>query len=199
LMWFSTAVMAVLERFPTVELSSRLWESARHPLSWPKRFKTLRFWGFLHVFGPFLHRIVRNLSKIDCFMRKQNLPSRPSIAYIQMRNLRGSILSAWFYLTIAIILEIGATLCLKLSNGFTDLRFGVASLILYCACFVFFAPAIKKLPMGVMYAIWCGAGIVGIAAFGYIIFGQTLTPAQMGFIGLILVGAIGLNMTTRES
>ncbi len=108
-------------------------------------------------------------------------------------------MSAWVYLTIAIALEIGATLCLKLSNGFTDLKYGIASLALYCACFIFFAPAIKKLPMGVMYAIWCGAGIVGIAFFGYLLFDQALSPLQMGFISLILIGAIGLNMTTRES
>jgi len=97
-------------------------------------------------------------------------------------------MSAWFYLVIAIILEIAATLCLKLSEGFTDLRFGIASLGLYCLCFVFFAPAIKRLPMGVMYAIWCGAGIVGIAVLGYFLFGQALTLTQMGFIGLILIG-----------
>lgn len=107
-------------------------------------------------------------------------------------------MSAWVYLAIAIALEIGATLCLKLSDGFTDLRFGIGSLVLYCFCFLFFAPAIKKLPMGVMYAIWCGAGIVGIAALGYFLFDQALSLPQTGFIGLILIGAIGLNMTTRE-
>lgn len=108
-------------------------------------------------------------------------------------------MSAWFYLTIAIALEIAATFCLKLSNGFTDLKFGIASLVLYCACFVFFAPAIKKLPMGVMYAIWCGAGILGIALLGYLLFDQALSPLQIIFVGLILIGAIGLNMTTYEN
>jgi len=84
-----------------------------------------------------------------------------------------------------------------MANGFTDLFYGVSSLILYCLCFVFFAPALKHLPMGVMYAIWCGAGIVGIAVLGYFLFDQALTPAQTGFIGLIVLGAVGLNLTTR--
>lgn len=105
--------------------------------------------------------------------------------------------SAWFYLAVAIALEISATLCLKLSNGFTDLKFGIASLVLYCLCFAFFAPALKHLPMGVMYAIWCGAGILGIAILGYLLFDQALSPAQMCFIGLIVAGTVGLNLTTR--
>jgi len=106
-------------------------------------------------------------------------------------------MSAWIYLAIAIALEIGATLCLKLSAGFTD--YGIASLFLYCLCFVFFAPALKHLPMGVMYAIWCGAGIVGIAVLGYFLFDQALTPIQMTFIGMITAGAIGLNITTQKN
>lgn len=106
-------------------------------------------------------------------------------------------MSAWVYLAIAIALEIGATLCLKLSEGFTVLKFGIASLVLYCLCFVFFAPALKHLPMGVMYAIWCGAGILGIAILGYWLFDQALSPEQMGFIGLIIAGTVGLNLTTR--
>ena len=104
---------------------------------------------------------------------------------------------AWIYLAVAITLEIAATLCLKLSNGFTDLKYGITSLVLYCACFVFFAPALKHLPVGVMYAIWCGAGILGIAILGYWLFGQALSPEQMGFIGLIIAGTVGLNMTTN--
>lgn len=105
--------------------------------------------------------------------------------------------SAWIYLAIAIALEIVATLCLKLSEGFTVLKFGIASLVLYCLCFLFFAPALKHLPMGVMYAIWCGAGILGIAILGYWLFDQALSPEQMGFIGLIIAGTVGLNLTTR--
>lgn len=105
--------------------------------------------------------------------------------------------SAWIYLAIAIALEIVATLCLKLSEGFTILKFGIASLLLYCLCFLFFAPALKHLPMGVMYAIWCGAGILGIAILGYWLFDQALSPEQMGFIGLIIAGTVGLNLTTR--
>ncbi len=108
-------------------------------------------------------------------------------------------MSGWFYLTIAILLEIAGTFFLKLSDGFSDLGYGLASLVLYCLCFLFFAPALKKLPMGVMYSIWSGAGIVGIAVLGYFYFEQSLSPTQMGFIGLILAGAIGLNMTTQET
>lgn len=127
------------------------------------------------------------------------LCSAERIFYSEIVILTGKDVSGWFYLAIAIILEVAGTFYLKLSDGFTDLTYGITSLVLYCLCFLFFAPALKKLPMGVMYAIWSGAGIVGIAVLGYFYFEQALSFIQMGFLGLILIGAIGLNMTTQET
>lgn len=44
------------------------------------------------------------------------------------------------------------------------------------------------MPIGIVYAIWSGVGIVLIAAIGYLVFEQKLDlPAVVG-IGLILVG-----------
>jgi small multidrug resistance pump len=53
-----------------------------------------------------------------------------------------------------------------------------------------------RIPMGVAYAVWSGLGIVAIAVIGWVVFRQSLTLAQAGFIALILIGAIGLNLTT---
>lgn len=106
-------------------------------------------------------------------------------------------MSAWVYLCIAIAFEISATLCLKLSDGFANMAYGSLSLVLYGLCFAFMAPAIKIIPVGVAYAVWSGLGLVGIAVLSLLFFEQKLSPTQIGFMGLILIGAVGLNITTK--
>lgn len=105
-------------------------------------------------------------------------------------------MTGWGYLTIAIVLEVIATTLLKFSDGFTKLGFASGAIALYCACFFFMAPAYKTLPAGVVYAVWSGIGIVAIAALGVFYFKETLDLYQLLFIAMILVGAVGLSLTT---
>ena len=107
-------------------------------------------------------------------------------------------MNAWALLAVAITFEVAATTCLKLSDGFAKPAWGVASIMLYSACFWVLAPALKTIPVGVAYAIWAGVGIVAIAAIGALGFGQRLGLAQYAFIALILIGAVGLRLTTAE-
>lgn len=106
-------------------------------------------------------------------------------------------MSPWLYLAIAILLGVSGTLMLKMSDGFRNRVYGLASLISYCLCFLFMAPALKEIPTGVAYAVWSGAGIAIVTLFGRIVFHQKLRPVQFFFIGLIVVGAIGLNLSTE--
>ncbi len=108
-------------------------------------------------------------------------------------------MNAWMLLAIAIGFEIAGTSLLKASDGFARWGLGAASMACYWVCFGFLAAAIKTIPVGVAYAIWSGVGIVAIALIGWIAFRQTLSMAQTGFILLILVGAIGLNLTTPQA
>ena len=105
-------------------------------------------------------------------------------------------MSAWAYLVIAIALGVTGTILLKLSDGFKNKLYGFLSIAAYCWCFVFFAPALKSIPAGVAYAIWSGAGIAIVTLFGRVAFKQTLKPIQYVFILLIVMGAVGLNLTT---
>ncbi len=105
-------------------------------------------------------------------------------------------MTGWAYLGAAIVLEVAATVLLKLSDGLVRWQLALASIGFYALCFLFLAPALKTIPLGVAYAIWSGAGIIAMAILGTMVFGQSLNPAQMGFIALLLVGAIGLRVTT---
>ena len=108
-------------------------------------------------------------------------------------------MSGWGFLGIAIALEICATVCLKLSNGFQNITFGMISIALYSTCFWFLAPALKTIPVGTAYAIWSGIGILAIAIIGAFFFNERLELLQYGFIMMILIGAVGLRLTTTAA
>ena len=105
-------------------------------------------------------------------------------------------MTAWLYLSAAIGMEIAGTFLLKLSDGFAKWQWGTLSLLCYAVSFLFLAPALKNLPVGIVYAIWSGVGIIGVTTLGIVVFGDRLALAQYGFISLILVGTVGLKLTT---
>ena len=105
-------------------------------------------------------------------------------------------MNAWIFLACAIALEVTGTFLLKLSTGFEKWHWGALSIFCYSACFWFLAPAMKALPVGVVYAVWAGIGIVAAAVIGVFAFGEKLSALQYLFIALVLGGAIGLRATT---
>lgn len=107
-------------------------------------------------------------------------------------------MNAWALLAVAIAFEIAGTSLLKASDGFARWGYGMGSMACYWVCFAFLAAAIKTIPVGIAYAIWSGVGIVAIALIGWLAFRQSLSIAQIAFIALILIGAVGLNLSTPK-
>jgi small multidrug resistance pump len=105
-------------------------------------------------------------------------------------------LNPWLLLLGAIALEVVSTSLLNASQGMTRWGYGIAAMAGYGVCFWLLAFAMTRIPMGVAYAVWSGLGIVAIAVIGWVVFRQNLTLAQTGFMALILIGAIGLNLST---
>jgi len=56
--------------------------------------------------------------------------------------------------------------------------------------------ALRSLPVGTAYAVWTGIGVVGTAATGLYLFDEPATPLRLGCIVLILVGMIGLKLSS---
>ena len=103
------------------------------------------------------------------------------------------------FLVGAIVVEICGTFLLKLSNGFERWHWGWLSILCYALCFAALAPALKTIPVGVAYAVWSGVGIVAAALIGLLAFSERLGPLQLVCIALILVGAVGLRLTTVDA
>lgn len=107
-------------------------------------------------------------------------------------------MNAWIFLAAAIALEVTGTFLLKLSDGFEKWHWGALSIACYSMCFWVLAPAMKVLPVGVVYAIWAGVGIVAASFIGYFVFAEKLGLVQYGLISMVLIGAVGLQLTTGK-
>ncbi len=100
------------------------------------------------------------------------------------------MLGAWLLVVAAIVLEVAATSCLKLSDGFRRLGPSIASTSLYVAAFGCLGLAVATLEVGVVYAVWAGAGTALVAIVGSAYFGEKLRwPGWCG-IGLIVTGVL---------
>ena len=95
----------------------------------------------------------------------------------------------------AIVTEVAGTLLMKYTDGFTKLFPSVLMFVCYAISIVSLAVAVKKLDIGVIYAIWAGAGVALVTLAGVMLFGEPLTLTKVFFISLILVGVVGLNLT----
>ncbi len=58
----------------------------------------------------------------------------------------------------------------------------------------FLSLALKKVDLGVAYAVWSGVGIAFIASVGVLWFREPVTAMKMVSLGLIVAGVAGLNM-----
>lgn len=103
---------------------------------------------------------------------------------------------AWIYLLVAGLLEVVWSTCLKLSNGFTELPYSIATLIGMTFSFLFLAQATKVLPLGTAYATWTGIGALGAVIVGLVLFREPFTVQRLFFASLLLIGIIGLKATS---
>jgi quaternary ammonium compound-resistance protein SugE len=99
---------------------------------------------------------------------------------------------AWVFLGIAGVCEVGFATALKYADGFTKLIPSAVFLVLYLASAWFLAQAVKTLPIGTAYAVWTGIGAVGTALVGIALFSEPATVLRLAFLGLIVVGIVGL-------
>jgi len=101
----------------------------------------------------------------------------------------------WFLLALAIVLEVAGTTCMKLSGGFKELVPSVLVFVFYGFSFTAFIYALKTIDLSITYAIWAGLGLALIAAIGVLYFKEPMTVQRMVFMGLILIGVIGLSLS----
>src|ERR1700733_13939077 len=106
------------------------------------------------------------------------------------------VLMSWFLLLIAGLLEVAWAAGLKTSEGFTRLWPSVFTIVTATGSFVLLAMAMRQLPLGTAYAVWTGIGAVGAFIFGIVMMGEALTAARVASAALIVIGLIGLKLSS---
>ena len=105
---------------------------------------------------------------------------------------------AWIYLCIAGLLEISWAISLKHTEGFTNLRWSLVTVVGMTASFYFLAQALKTIPVGTGYAIWTGIGAAGTAILGIVLFSESAALPRLFCIGVIVAGIVGLKLTSSS-
>ena len=100
-------------------------------------------------------------------------------------------------LGIAIVAEVIATSALRASEGFSRWLPTVVVVLGYGVAFYCLSLTLRSIPVGIVYAIWSGAGIVLISLVAVVLYRQVPDlPAIVGQ-GLIISGVVVLNLFSK--
>ena len=108
-------------------------------------------------------------------------------------------MNPWVILTVAILLELCGTTCLKLSHGFTRLLPSVGVVVFYLGSFYLMAQSLKTMEVGIVYAIWSGVGTALIAVVGVLAFGESVTAFKILGLLMIIGGTFLLRVASTQT
>jgi small multidrug resistance pump len=99
----------------------------------------------------------------------------------------------------AIVAETIGTAALQASQQFT--RFWPSLLVVlgYGCSFYLLGPPLKLMPVGLVYAIWSGLGVVLITLIGLFAFGQRIDAAGLAGMALIVAGVLVIHLFSRAA
>ena len=104
----------------------------------------------------------------------------------------------WLALAIAIVAEVIATSTMKATNEFTRFWPSLVVVLGYGTGFYFMTISMRVLPIGIMYALWSGVGILVVSIMGWVIYRQALDiPAIIG-MSFIIAGVVVINVFSKS-
>lgn len=106
---------------------------------------------------------------------------------------------AWTYLLIAAVFEVVFALATNATEGFTKLVPSIITILAAAGGIFFLSLALRTLDVGVGYTAWTGIGSVGTVVFGTLLFNESITPLKVLCFAAIILGVIGLKLTSRSS
>lgn len=104
----------------------------------------------------------------------------------------------WILLALAIAAEITGTLSMKwasVSNGYTGF---ILMLVMITLSYIFLSFAVKKIALGVAYALWEGIGILFITLFSVLLFDEALSTMKIAGLVTLVFGIALIKSGTRK-
>jgi len=96
----------------------------------------------------------------------------------------------WFLLALAISCEIIGTLTMKWASLNGHAAGYIFMLVMIALSYIFLSFAVKKIALGVAYAIWEGIGILFITLFSVMLFDEFLTPMKVAGLAMLVAGIV---------
>ena len=109
--------------------------------------------------------------------------------------LRGQM--SYFYLALAIAAEVAGTSLLKVTEEFSKPIPTTFLVIFYFISLWLMTLALRELPLGVVYAVWSGLGIVLVAIIGAFVYKEVPDLASMIGMALIISGVIVMHLFSK--
>lgn len=106
---------------------------------------------------------------------------------------------AWIYLIIAGLLEVLWAYFLKESYGFKKVFPSVMFIVGLFFSMLFLALSTKTLPLSTAYPVWTGIGALGSILVGALVFKEHLSLSTWFFVTLLVIGLIGIKVTSVQS
>lgn len=105
----------------------------------------------------------------------------------------------YIILFVAVVMETIGTTALQSSQQFTRLWPTLIAIVAYMGAFYFLGLTLKYIPVGIVYALWSGLGIITITIIGLVIFGQRLDAAAIAGLTLIIAGIVVIQMFSNTT
>jgi cation/cationic drug transporter len=100
----------------------------------------------------------------------------------------------WAALLLAGAFEVGYALSVNGSQGFTNLTWSLIALVFFLGTLFFLSIALKRIDVGIGYAVWAGIGAVGSALLGPVFFNETFTLSKALWLAVIIAGVVWLKL-----
>lgn len=100
----------------------------------------------------------------------------------------------WIALLIAGGFEVGYALSVNGSEGFTNPLWSAIAVVFFLFTLFFLSVALKKIDVGIGYAVWAGIGAIGAAVLGPVFFDETLTLVKAFWLAVIIGGVVFLKL-----
>lgn len=105
----------------------------------------------------------------------------------------------FLYLMVAVLFETFGTSNLQASQQFSRFWPSVFVLIGFSGAMYFLSLTLKYMPVGVVYALWSGMGIVLIAVIGAVVFRQAIDGWAVLGMTLIIAGIAVINLLSSTA
>ncbi|MBD1227559.1 multidrug/spermidine efflux SMR transporter subunit MdtJ [Xenorhabdus griffiniae] len=105
----------------------------------------------------------------------------------------------WVFLVLAIMTEVIGTLSMKHASVSGDFTGMIVMYTMITTSYILLAVAVKKVALGVAYALWEGIGILFITTFSVMWFNESLSLMKMSGLVLLMAGIALIKMGEKKS